>query len=172
MTMDRFQLVPAQLSDYPIIQNMARFYVYDMSEYMGDDDDWRIPEDGLYECFDLKKYWEQQETYPFIIRHNVEIAGFVIIDKKGSDDKVDYNMAQFFILRKFKNKGVGRQVAYECFNRFKGLWEVRILPQNLGGYQFWKKVITAYTDHRFQEYVSQVRHLDNAERIIFHFSSQ
>lgn len=32
------QLVPAPLEDYSIIQNMARFYAYDMSEYLGDEE--------------------------------------------------------------------------------------------------------------------------------------
>lgn len=32
---NKIQLIPASLKEYPIIQNMGRFYVYDMSEYLG-----------------------------------------------------------------------------------------------------------------------------------------
>jgi len=53
---EKIKLVPASLSDYPVIQNMARFYVYDMSEYMGNEKGWEMPENGLYECIDFKKY--------------------------------------------------------------------------------------------------------------------
>ncbi|MBX3710218.1 MAG: GNAT family N-acetyltransferase [Gammaproteobacteria bacterium] len=62
------KLVPAPLKDYPTIQNMARFYVYDMSQYLGGEAGWECPEDGLYECIDFKKYWQADDAFPFIIR--------------------------------------------------------------------------------------------------------
>lgn len=50
-------LVEATLKDYPLIQNMARFYVYDLSRDCGFiSKDWALSTDGLYECFDLKHY--------------------------------------------------------------------------------------------------------------------
>jgi len=103
----KIKLIPGSLNDYPFIQNMGRFYVYDMSEYLGSEDGWQIPEDGLYECIDFKKYWQTNDAFPFLIRYENELAGFVIIDKKGSKVEIDFNVAQFFILRKFKNKGIG-----------------------------------------------------------------
>lgn len=36
------------------------------------------------------------------MRYKNELSGFVIIDKKGSQSDIDFNMVQFFILRKFK----------------------------------------------------------------------
>lgn len=168
---DHIELEVATLKDYPTIQNMGRFYVYDMSEYMGGDELWKIPDDGLYECIDFKKYWERHDAFPFIVRLDGEIAGFVIIDKKGSDAEVDFNMAQFFILRKFKSKGLGRKVAILCFVRFKGTWEVMVMPRNTGAYHFWKKVVKGYTKGRFQEAVKAVHHFGGEERIIFRFSS-
>lgn len=151
---------------------MGRFYVYDMSQYMSDEKGWEIPEDGLFECIDFKKYWDQEDTSPFILRQNKEIAGFVIVDKKGSDEKVDFNMAQFFILRRFKGKGIGRAAAYHCFDRFPGVWEVMVMPKNEGAYHFWKKVVTSYTNHHFQEYFRCVKHLQNTEKKIFRFESR
>lgn len=167
----KIELVPASFADYPTIQNMGRFYVYDISEFM-DGEDWIIPANGLFECIDFKKYWETQEAYPFIIRVDNEMAGFAIVDKKGSDPGVDFNMAQFFILRRFKGKGIGRQVACACFDRFKGVWEVMVLPENKGAYQFWKKVISIYTNSHFEEYTKIVKVLKNLERNIFKFQSK
>lgn len=56
INLNEIKLIPASLKDYPTIQNMARFYVYDMSQYFGDEEGWKCPEDGLYECIDFKKY--------------------------------------------------------------------------------------------------------------------
>lgn len=165
------KITAANLADYTTIQNMARFYVYDMSEYLGFDEGWEMPEDGLYECINFKKYWEKGDAFPFLIRYKNELAGFAIIDKKGSDSSIDFNVAQFFIIRKFKNKGIGRYVAHELFDRFKGIWEVMVIPENLGAYRFWKKIINAYSDE-VQEYNRNVAHLDNALKKIFRFSSR
>ncbi len=178
--MDKFQINPMQnkiklilasLADYPIIQNMGRFYVYDMSQYMGGEEGWAIPENGLYECIDFKKYWEDDNTFPFLVHVDGELAGFVIVDKKGSNSKIDFNIAQFFILRKFKNRGIGRQVAKMCFDKFQGNWEVMVMPKNIGAYKFWKRVIEGYTDNHFKEYNKVIPHLDNCEKVIFNFQN-
>lgn len=91
----QIKLIPASLDDYPIIKNMGRFYVYDMSEYLGNEAGWEILENGLYESTDFKKYWQTDVAFPFLIRYKSELAGFVIVNKKGSDEQVDYNMAQW-----------------------------------------------------------------------------
>jgi [ribosomal protein S5]-alanine N-acetyltransferase len=171
MTKNDIQLSFASLNEYPVIQNMARFYAYDMSEYMENEVGWEMPEDGLYACIDFKKYWETQESFPFLIRYQGELAGFVIIDKLGSDEQVEFNMAQFFIVRKFKRKGIGKWVACHCFDRFKGVWEVMVMPGNTGAYQFWKKVISQYTNHDFTEYKRNIKHFNNSEKNIFRFTS-
>ena len=52
-------IIPATIADYPIIQNMARFYVYDLSRECGPiSSEWAMPANGLYECFDFKIYFE------------------------------------------------------------------------------------------------------------------
>ncbi len=172
LALEEFSLVPAALSDYPILQNMARFYVYDMSQYFSLDPNWAIPEDGLYECIDFKKYWLSDNTWPFFIRYQNTLAGFVIIDKKGSDINVDYNMAQFFILRRFKGHGVGRYIASHCFSQFKGVWEVMVMLENVGAYHFWHKVIHHYSEGQFECYQRVVAHLERSKKNIFRFSSQ
>ena len=165
------KLIPATLDDYPIIQNMGRFYVYDMSEFLGFEEGWEIPNNGLFECIDFKKYWETKDAFPFLIRYHDDLIGFAIIDKKGSDPSIDFNMAQFFILRKFKNKGVGKHVAQMCFDKFRGTWEVMIIPENTGAYEFWKKAITDYTNNNFEEYVRGVAHFQNSRKNIFKFNN-
>lgn len=164
---DQIKLIPAILDDYPTLQNMGRFYAYDMSEYMG----WEMPENGLYECIDFKKYWQTQAAFPFLIRYKSELAGFVIVDKKGSDEQVDFNMAQFFIIRKFQGKGIGKFVAYHCFDKFKGIWEIMVMPGNQGAYQFWKLIIKEYTHNNFMEYTRHIKHFNNHERNLFKFKS-
>lgn len=168
---NKIKLIPATLEDYPIIQNMARFYVYDMAEYMGKEAGWEMPEDGLYACLDFKKYWQDKNAFPFLIRYGDELAGFVIVDKKGSSTSIDFNMAQFFIVRKFKNKGIGQHVAHRCFKQFAGIWEVMVIPGNEGAYRFWRATIKKYTHNNFTEYTRAIAHFNNNQKNIFKFDS-
>ncbi|HAU0262623.1 TPA: GNAT family N-acetyltransferase [Legionella pneumophila] len=164
--LNEIKLIPASLDEYPIIQNMTSYYAYDVSEYMG----WAQEKNGTQNIgVDYIKYWQEDNTFPFIIKYQDELVGFVIIDKKVSNPANDFNMAQFFILRQFKGKGIGRHIAYQCFNQFFGKWEVFVMPGNEGAYRFWRKIINDYTQHQFSEFT---RAIDQYDRNIFEFSSR
>lgn len=140
-------LVPADESDYPIVQNLARFYVYEMSRYAG----WQPQPDGLYECIDLRSYFVDKDRYAFVIRVGDELAGFALIRAEGSTVDVDWDMGEFFIVGKFQRKGIGAKIATELFDRFPGLWEVAQLPENTPAIAFWKKVISQYTNGDYED---------------------
>lgn len=145
-------LLPASRIDYPIIQNLARFYAYDMSRYCGQAlAGWEFPDDGLYECQDFKKYFEKTNNYAFFIKINDELAGFVLIDQLEVLPEVNWNMGQFFIVAKFQRSGVGAKIAKQVFDRFQGEWSVGAIPQNTRAVEFWRKVIKEYTQDHFTE---------------------
>jgi [ribosomal protein S5]-alanine N-acetyltransferase len=82
------------------------------------------------------------------------------------------DIIDLFILRKFKNKGIGKYIAQQCFDQFRGIWEVMIIPGNDGAYQFWRSTINEYTNSNFNEYTRNVKHLDNSLKNIFCFRSK
>ena len=72
----KINIMPATKEQMPVIQNMARFYAYDLSKSCGFYQlyDWSFPENGLYEGLDISKYW-QPNYFPFLIRVDDELAG-------------------------------------------------------------------------------------------------
>lgn len=60
-------------------------------------------------------------------------------------------MGEFFVLAKFQKSGIGQQIAEEIFHRFRGTWEVSIIPENIPALQFWKKIVDKYTKGAFSE---------------------
>ena len=143
-------IVPATYNDYPVIQNMARFYVYDLSRYCGFiSEDWSMPANGLYECFDFRIYFEDENRWPFLIKLNSELAGFILVDKETKESSSNWNMGEFFVIAKFQNKGIAREAAWEVFNKYSGIWEVSVIPENHKGLNFWKRVIGTYTNGKF-----------------------
>lgn len=142
----------APLDMMPVIQNMARFYAYDLSKSCGFYDlfDWSFPENGLYEGPDFSDYWKA-DHFPMIIKVDNELAGFALIDKKGTTPDVDWNMGQFFIVGKYQGRCIGHAVASQIFQNLPGVWEVMQMPDNLPAIAFWKKVIGDFTNNKFSE---------------------
>ena len=167
--MPKIELTPATRTDLPVMQAMASYYVYDMSEFLGDQPGWEFPDSGAYECDDLRPYFEDPKAFPHVIRVSGELAGFAIVNGRGSDAEVEFNMAQFFVHRKFKGRGVGAYATTECFRRYRGLWEVMVIPGNRGAHAFWRRVIGAFTGGAFTEQRRRVRHLGDSEQDIFRF---
>jgi predicted acetyltransferase len=136
----------ATLADYPVIQNMARFYVYDLSSECGFiSSDWAIPADGLYESFDFKDYFQDVDRRAFLINVDDEIAGFILLNQKGILPKTEWNMGEFFILAKFQDKGIGSKAAQQIWSDHPGRWEISVIPENKNAANFWRRVILSYS---------------------------
>ena len=67
-------------------------------------------------------------------------------------------MAEFFVLRKFRRRGIGRLAAHQLFARYPGLWRVYQEAGNLPAQSFWREVVSRYTHNQF-EYVDE-KHWD------------
>lgn len=135
----KIKLVLAESSE--IITNLFQYYVYDMSEYTK----FNPNIDGTFtvdeSIVNLNSYWTDQDHYPYLIVVDDEIAGFTLLRKFPFN--IDYfDIGQFFILRKFKNLGIGRKAFELSVNMHPGKWMTRVLPDNSGAYKFWKKVIS------------------------------
>lgn len=168
----KINIVPATAELMPVIQNMARFYAYDLSKSCGFYQlfDWSFPENGLYEALDISKYW-QPECYPFIMQIDGELAGFALINKVGSILNIDWNMGEFFIVGKFQGKGLGRQVAFEIFNKFPGYWEIMQMPLNLPAIKFWKKIVAEYSNNKFTEAKITVQEPEPHDNVVLRFNA-
>lgn len=166
-------LYEATLREYPLIQNMARFYVYDLSRECGHiSSDWALPNDGLYESFDFKSYFEENTRKAYLVRVYDEIAGFVLLNQQTLDENNQWNMGEFFILAKFQHLGIGKQVAFKIWALYPGKWEVTVIPENKKAEAFWEKAISKYTKNRFDKVIKLVKpDRDQPRRIIFTFDT-
>ncbi len=165
---------PATLNDYPTIQNMARFYVYDLSRECGHtSNDWAIPADGLYESFDFKCYFEDKSREAFIIKVRDEIAGFVLLNRNVVFPSSDWNIGEFFILAKFQKRGIAKQVAEIIWQTHPGKWEVTVLPDNKSALNFWENTISTFTNN---DYVKEIKIVypqkPQPKRYLFTFNSK
>ena len=56
-----------------------------------------------------------------------------------------HSIAEFMIIPKYRRNKIGMKVAFECFDMYRGNWEVSPSRGSDSAYYFWKKVIAEYT---------------------------
>jgi predicted acetyltransferase len=137
------EVISAGPEQESILANLLELYAHDFSEFH----DLKLGTDGRFGYRGLPLYWSDPERYPFLSRTNGELAGLVLL-KKGSEVSGNHNvwdMAEFFVLRGYRRRGIGTQIALEVWRRFPGLWEVRILHSNIAAREFWAHAISIFT---------------------------
>lgn len=167
-------IIPATLADYPIVQNMARFYAYDLSRDCSFiSSDWAMPENGCYESFDFKIYFEDKSCKAYLIKIDGELAGFALLNQATTTPQTNWNVGEFCILAKFQGKGIGRQVIEKILNANPGIWEVAVIPENKSALGFWERTINRYTNGNYKRELKTVRFdQDQPQHIIFTFDTK
>jgi predicted acetyltransferase/RimJ/RimL family protein N-acetyltransferase len=162
----------ATLKDAECIQNMARFYVYDMARFCGYREDWHCPENGLFECFDFKMYLKDPNRFGKLVYVHDTLAGFVLVNFHEINGKTTWSMGEFFILSYYQGKGVAIETALKIFEECKGDWELTVIPENLRALHFWEKIIKIFTNNAYKK-VTQIMHEWESPqtRILFKFKS-
>ena len=142
-------LVPVKEKEKYILANLLEFYQYEFSEFDG----FQLDETGKFGYKYLDNYWQEKERFPFFIKVNDKLGGFVLVNNYtyASKDKQTKTIAEFFVLKKYRRQGVGKQAAILIFNMYPGRWELRETNQNKQAQKFWRNVIEEYTQGDYQE---------------------
>jgi len=137
------------IDDKETLRNLMQLYIYDFTEFT----EAAVQSDGLYNLVpDFNDYWLGNSThYPMLIRYDQECAGFAMVKQVDRRNRTLHVIAQSFIMRKFRRRGLGQRVAERIFEQFKGEWEVYQLERNVPAYHFWTKTIHSYTGGDYHE---------------------
>ncbi|HEV7667498.1 MAG TPA: hypothetical protein VGS22_03160 [Thermoanaerobaculia bacterium] len=136
--------------DEAVLSNLLELYAHDLSETFS----LELRPDGRFGYEKLPLYWpEPERRFPFLIRLGRQLAGFALVTRAspGSDDPEDFDVAEFFIVRRHRRSGVGRRAAFLLWDRFPVRWIVRVTEGNHRGQRFWESIIREYTGGAFTE---------------------
>jgi predicted acetyltransferase len=130
---------------------LFELYAYDFSEILGLD----VGDDGRFRVPVLDAYWTDPRRHPFLIRVEERLAGFALVQRRSrlTGDEAVHDVAEFFVMRRYRRHGVGERAARWLFGRFRGRWEVRQKPENEAATAFWRRVIGRYSGGRFENVV-------------------
>jgi predicted acetyltransferase len=131
--------------DATLLANLLELYIHDLSEAFPAIE---LRADGRFGYDKLPLYWSDPESrFPFLIRCGTRVVGFALTTRgsPASDDPDVFDVAEFFVIRRYRRSGVGRRAVFLVWDRLPGRWIVRVSEGNTGALPFWKRVIAEYT---------------------------
>jgi predicted acetyltransferase len=137
-------LVPIASADAPTLSNLLELYAHDFSEYVP----LELRPNGRFELLLGREWWEADDHYPFFVHVENKLAGFALV-RRGSrvtDAANVMDVAEFFVVRGARRRGIGLEVVRELFRVFPGLWEARVRPGNAQALAFWPRAFAACSE--------------------------
>ena len=141
----------ATAGDTTLLSNLLELYIHDLSAMFPHV---KLGEDGRYGYSELPSYLAGNSSRrAFVIRHEGRVAGFVLARQgsPASDDPRTLDIAEFFVLRQFRARGVGRAAATLLWDLMPGSWTIRAALANPDAVRFWRDAVREYVEQRATE---------------------
>jgi predicted acetyltransferase len=166
--MTNITLHPGQPSQRATLDALAQLYIHDFTSFMTPESQLDIGEDGRFaDEMTLEDYWTKPDHSVWFIRADGKLAGFALLDKRTrSGQPVDFNMSQFFVLRRYRGQDVAARAVEDLLNRHPGQWEVAIMERNAPALRFWPKAVSRA---HISGYEKQEHAGDNPKRTLLRF---
>jgi predicted acetyltransferase len=164
----RVTLERATAGDAVLLSNLMELYVHDLSAMFAHV---KLGEDGRYGYPELPSYLSGESTrFAFVIRHEGRVAGFVLARRgsPASDDPKVLDVAEFFVVRQFRARGIGRAAATRLWDLMPGSWTIRASARNPDAIRFWRDTVEKYAGPRATE---SKRSIGSSEWVVFCFDS-
>ena len=138
----------ATAADHTLLSNLLELYIHDLSRAFPN---LELGPDGRFGYPRLPLYWsEPDRRFAFLIKCSGRVAGFVFVtrgspDSPETEDENELDVAEFFVMRRYRRSGVGRRAAFLIWKHFPGTWTVRVSEGNPGALEFWSDVVGEFT---------------------------
>jgi len=132
----------ATAADAELLGNLLELYSHELSDVFPSV---VLGPDGRFGYPQLPLYWsEPSRRFAFLIRDNGQVAGFVLATRglAAADPQV-LDVAEFFVLRRYRRQGFGQLAARQLWSQLPGSWTVRIAEGNRIALSFWANVLAA-----------------------------
>lgn len=133
--MSQIRLVPADGAQKPVIANLIQLYLHDLTAFMP----FPIGADGRFQYEFLERFWR----YPYFICCDDDIAGFaLVVDACPLTGRSPcWFMAEFFVLRAYRGRGLGQAAVDLALAAHPGVWHVGVPYANTAAQAFWRTAL-------------------------------
>lgn len=108
----------------------------------------------------VARWFADRSAEVLLIHSDGRPAGFAIVARGPARrgvpgaQTVDYRMAEFFVARPHRRRGIGFAAVPLILDRFAGRWEIQESVRNAAAVGFWRRTVARYTGGRYQERVA------------------
>ena len=141
-----FEFRIASAAERPVLFRMLELYQHDRSDVWDQD----IDEHGEY-GYSLDRYWSDSDHRPYVILVESKFAGLALVNGEVKVPGGRYWLEQYFIIKKYRRRGLGSAAATRLFNSLPGQWQVGQMPLNLPAQAFLRVTINGYTNGNYRE---------------------
>jgi predicted acetyltransferase len=134
----------ATQSDAQLLSNLLELYIHDVCVVFPTVE---LGPDGRFGYPKLPLYWsDPKHRFAYLVRQRGRVAGFVLATR-GSPVTADpdvFDVAEFFVVRKYRRLGVGRRAAFLLWKCLPGKWTVRVSEGNRAAVTFWSDIVAEF----------------------------
>ena len=141
----KYEIVDVNLKDKEKLYKLLQFALYDGSQYIDND----INDNLVFEYNWFDNYFTDNDRNAYFIKSNNKYLGMVMVNENLKFNNKGKCIAEFLIMPKYRRHHIGKNVAYDIFEKFKGDWEVQPMENNPIAYSFWKNIINEYTKGKY-----------------------
>lgn len=140
-----YEIVNVDVKDKEKLYKLLQYALYDGSQYIDND----INTECIFEYKWFDKYFTDTDRDAFFIKSGEKYLGMVLVNENLIFNDEGKSIAEFLIIPKYRRNHIGKKVAYDIFEKFKGNWEIQPMENNQIAFIFWKNIISEYTNDRY-----------------------
>lgn len=141
-----YEIIKVEKKDKDKLYRLLQYALYDGSQYIDNE----IDEDCLFEYGWFDNYFTDDDRDAYFIKNGDKYLGMVMVNENLKFNEEGKCIAEFLIMPRFRRHHIGKKVAYDVFEMFKGDWEVQPMENNPTAYSFWKNIINEYTNGNYR----------------------
>jgi predicted acetyltransferase len=134
----------AAASERPLLEGLFQFYAYDFSEMEPSASAaFEVDAAGRFASYPhMAEYWSAADRWPLLIQMHAQAVGFALVNTVSHrGGSIERNMAEFFVVRKHRRRGVAAAALSEILRLYPGRWEIAAAERNTVAKAFWAKAI-------------------------------
>jgi predicted acetyltransferase len=124
-----------------VLRRLYPLYLHDLAEFT---EHYRLDAEGRWQPSYVDDWLGREGTHSLLVRERGAAVGFALVGQPPfpfMPPDVDLRLAEFFVARPYRLAGAGRAAAEDVLARFRGLWQLEVVPRNLGALAFWRRVL-------------------------------
>lgn len=151
MLIDSLRVEKTNAVDSAPFINLQGYYEAEFSFITQND----VDELGQFDLKSLQKSWNNYNYDAYLLYSKSTPIGLCVVNLSSqiSFGENTKDIAEFYILPKYRNKGAGLWFAHTLFNLYPGQWEIRQLKNAEQARKFWLKTIESYTKQYKESFI-------------------